>query len=188
VVASTLLPDEDSLCRLYPKEAKRTLAGLRGCGQARVRWGVDVTRPSDLQACLCELRGREGKEGELFDIVVFNFPFNDQKHKGGTKTEATGAASFDTHWVAKGRHMSLLDSLFSSSAPVLRQGGVCAVTLLLRQAVAWEAEQLAWQNGFSLAQATAYCPGAGVTTRRTNTEAPFLCADDDAWTLFFKKE
>lgn len=189
VVASSLLPDEQSLCRLYPKEARRTIDSLRGSlgVQAVVRWGVDVTRPADLRACLCELKGREKGEEALFDFVVFNFPFNDdQKHKG-PKSDA-GEASFDTHWVAKGRHMSLLSSLFSSSAAVLRPGGMCVVTLLLRQAVAWEAERLAAQEGFSLARASAHSPGAGATSRRTNTEAPFLVAQDDAWTFFFEKK
>ena len=78
----------------------------------------------------------EDLSSDPFDVVIFNFPFGDATaastvsadgstgstgYKGSTVASVPVPFNFDTHWVARGRHMHLMEGTFRSVKNILRK-------------------------------------------------------------------
>lgn len=206
------LPQESRICacsylsepaftRLY-KNGSIHLTELRDNSPgASVHFQIDAMNQTSVCSVLTALA-----DGRLFDVVVFNFPFADQvTPRGSRRTEHKAInrsipsqpfshtsdyptdriSSFDTFYMAKGRHMDLLDGIFSSSNAVTHGSGRVVIALLLHQAVAWEVERLAVRNGFRLCNICAF--DAAYNVRRSNVDSTFP-ADLSAWSFTFEKK
>ena len=56
-----------------------------------------------------------------FDAVVFNFPFGDGVGVDRFTAESSTRRNFETHWMARGRHMHLMEGIFRSVKNVLHK-------------------------------------------------------------------
>ena len=56
-----------------------------------------------------------------FDVVIFNFPFGDAVDVDRFTAESSVRRNFETHWMARGRHMHLMEGIFRSAKNVLHK-------------------------------------------------------------------
>ena len=186
LVSSTLLSREEVLktyktaeCNIKFIEMKRREIF------SRIMYNQDATA----------MRGNDLKG---VDYVVFNFPYADFD----VNNDSSSNGSFDTHFVAIGRHQVLLRGLFDAFSTSLRTTNVkmkLVITVLLSQAREWGVESLAASYGLSLLEVMAFSlekhQRHGYEQRRTKVGATFTQSRSgssrhqlDAWTFIIGKQ
>ena len=176
VVVSSSLDSEAALLRKYPNYLQNIQRLNSSCSSLRsfsVLHGLDAT----------QMERSSLLHGRKFDSIIFNFPYADTepaldqvRHRRGVSGAQQHEArrdDWDTFWVAKGRHVHLLEQFFRSCKAVLRSrskqensgesgsvgvidscssggSGAVYVSLLLSQVVSWDVEETARQQGYHL--------------------------------------
>ena len=144
-ISTSSLLSRDKFCRMY-REGARNIEDLvhRGVG---VQFELDVhCTPSSLEA----------------DVVVFLFPISDAK--------MPKSGQWDTFYVSTGRHQELLSSIFAAAAKL--NAGRVVLSLLMSQAVRWEAQRLGADAGFQLTAIHAF-DTSSYAVRRSWADATF---------------
>ena len=167
-VLATCYDSFETLSGRYPSAAAH-IGALNSSDRVRVRTsvqcGVDATNlPPSVLSCA------------PFDTVIFNFPYADTQtapaqisaRRSQSGEHQAQSQEWDSFWVGRGRHMQLLRQVFQSSRMVLREGPrsgsgsgpganiegrACPalfLSLLLSQAISWDVEQIALEEGFRL--------------------------------------
>jgi len=208
VVVATSILTKEAFAKLYKSRGADNLEALvkttppaaaSAAASAVAVFEVDATDPSAWERCLGALAAASDCcESTSFDVIVFNFPFADQKQATSTSNE--GSTQFDTHYLAVGRHRELLRGVFrcwstavlplskcssSSSNPSPRKQYL-VFSLLLHQALAWEAERIAAEFSFRLSRVQRLEVGSyGV--RRSNVDSSFPVSNSgtEAWSFEF---
>ena len=81
-----------------------------GDEHCRVMYNIDATNIT-----LKDISSRS------FDVVIFNFPFGDAIVVDRFTAESSIRRNFETHWMARGRHMHLMEGIFRSAKNVLHK-------------------------------------------------------------------
>ena len=206
-LCATSILSQESFRRLYttsgPANVEELLAinadGLGCVGSTAALFAIDATCPVSWQTCLSALNSKfptEGSSPLRYNCLVFNFPFGDQQlAPSGSGSGSGSGASFDTRYMAKGRHQELLEGVFRCADAVLDKacpssGGdaphsvsasaAVIITVLLHQAVSWDLEHIAAAVGFELYRARPF-DRASYPSRRSNVDAGFAAGSAEGW-------
>lgn len=162
---SSLLSRND-FCRMYRAGASNLEELVRR--GIEVYFGLDVAALSQTPSSNSNLEAdvsqtlTDNLESSC-DIVVFLFPLADaNKQRPGKQ--------FDTFYISTGRHQELLGAIFAAAAR-LRSGRV-VLSLLMSQAVQWQAQRIGSEGGFKLVEIHPFDP-SGYTVRRSHADASF---------------
>lgn len=132
---STVYDSYDTVTQTYDDSASN-IKFLEKSGIATLAFSVDAKTFRD--------KHTEGK----YDAVIFNFPYADVEKGRYSSAASTSTNKFDTMYVYKGRHIELLESVFTTCT--VQRSRTLILTLLMSQAVIWEIENLAFSLGFAL--------------------------------------
>ena len=162
-VVATSRETREALRAIYPSAASNT-EFILSRPDTNVCYEVDIFREDSLP----NLRN--------LNTIVFNFPFAD------TSTKQLNSSSFQTHWIAVGRHKQLLHAIFKSSRSLFRadesgRDHKLILTLLLSQAIDWQLEDVSRHHQFHLEEMIPFFDGCferfGYCPRRTNVDSSF---------------
>jgi len=151
-VHATSLEDQQQVEKKY-KSASSNIELLSAMENTFVHFNVDATQ-IPLSFASMEV-----------DLFLFMFPFADAALPA---SNSSLNSSFDTHYIAKRRHIQLLDGFFASinNASSSRKDVQVGISLLLSQAVAWNIENIASSYGFALSSMSPFNEQCSLYQRR----------------------
>ena len=146
-ITTTSYESESSLTSKYINASSNVIELLQNNNkdnkvQVQIKWMIDSTKHQQHEY--------------NYDTYIFNFPFADTNNNlVDDDTNNTNSRIFDTQYLAKGRHIKLLNDTLKNIKTIemkknMKRKVYCYITLLMSQAIAWSIGDIADIQGYML--------------------------------------